>query len=622
MRKAVLGKRSYLGSLNAELLWVGAAAGALIFSLAPARGLPAPASSFRLACFSALAAALYGWLRALGASRIAGLGAIALLIWSPNSAYIVADSSDYKLASQLVVVLALAWFQLSRGQSRASHRTTWAALSLAVVAAFPWSRVFDGSIRLPNLSTLIEFIWAEALLPKPQSLVGALGIPVSIFLVGFALWRAYVSREIRPPERVVPFLGWLAGAFLMCAFSASGERRDPTWAFTLLVPAAALFGLALDFVLKQRRAKNLGPPRPGKRDAYLPALTGVRALAAYAVFFHHFPPPAWQNAGVWGWCYRFVLEGHVGVGMFYILSGFMITYRYYSRIQFTGRWIGQYLRNRFARIYPIYLLLTVATFQRPYPVTPFEFVIGLTMSKGFFDRYKFTGNGIPQAWSLTVEECFYLLAPLVFLFVRRRRYWIPLLGIPLMGVALVKLNIGYQTFFDNFQFMMMYTFFGRFFEFGLGIALALLFAKGWFRKQGALPLTYLGAIGCVAATTALAYVKSGESARTGLMFGDVKMSWYVIAYWVFPVLVTVFYAGLLSERTWLARGLGSHPTVLLGKSSYAFYLIHMGIIMDYVANWLTRDVWVAFVVLVVLAVMIHSYVEEPLNRLLRGRVSS
>ena len=107
-------------------------------------------------------------------------------------------------------------------------------------------------------------------------------------------------------------------------------------------------------------------PKPSSKQlnqiskAYLPALTGVRAVAAYLVFLHHFNP--FQSAGTAQLLHRIVLELHIGVAIFFVLSGFLITLRYSNSTQWTWRWWGTYLRNRFARIYPMYFLLTCAFF--------------------------------------------------------------------------------------------------------------------------------------------------------------------------------------------------------------------------------------------------------------------
>ena len=76
--------------------------------------------------------------------------------------------------------------------------------------------------------------------------------------------------------------------------------------------------------------------RTALSTTYLPALTGVRALAAYLVFLHHFNP--FQPQGVTQFLHRIVLEFHIGVPIFFVLSGFLITLRYYGTEQWNRRW--------------------------------------------------------------------------------------------------------------------------------------------------------------------------------------------------------------------------------------------------------------------------------------------
>jgi peptidoglycan/LPS O-acetylase OafA/YrhL len=141
-----------------------------------------------------------------------------------------------------------------------------------------------------------------------------------------------------------------------------------------------------------------------------PALTGVRALAAYLVFFHHFTP---DEKLVGPSIYRLLTEGHIGVTIFFVLSGFLITYRYSDSLSgWRGKDLYEYFKNRFARIYPLYFILLVVTFLSLSERDVVVWFLNLTLLKTFFEDYKFTGIG--PAWSLTVEETFYWSAPFLF----------------------------------------------------------------------------------------------------------------------------------------------------------------------------------------------------------------
>jgi peptidoglycan/LPS O-acetylase OafA/YrhL len=93
---------------------------------------------------------------------------------------------------------------------------------------------------------------------------------------------------------------------------------------------------------------------------YIPALTGVRAMAAFLVFISHFHYIFDEN--IPHFVQRFFQEFHIGVTIFFVLSGFLIAFRYYDNFSLSKDWFKQYLKNRVARIYPMYFLLTIGAF--------------------------------------------------------------------------------------------------------------------------------------------------------------------------------------------------------------------------------------------------------------------
>jgi peptidoglycan/LPS O-acetylase OafA/YrhL len=359
------------------------------------------------------------------------------------------------------------------------------------------------------------------------------------------------------------------------------------------------------------------PPAPPAARAYLPALTGVRAVAAYLVCLHHFNPFP-EGPGLGGFLRNLVLEFHVGVPVFFVLSGFLICLRYAGTEQWTRRWWGRYLRNRVARIYPMFFLLTTLSFVPAWlahePETGRLWLLNVSFLRGFFDDHKYTG--IPQGWTLTVEECFYLLAPVAFGLLRRwpRLLWLQPLALLALGCGLV-LALGpldYEGLFGNFRFMLLFTFFGRAVEFYAGIQLAL-----WYRRGQLRPLrwpglyTAAGLLLMAAAVLALVAVRGdypyGQEAPAGIAINNVAL----------PAGIVLLFAGLLTEATWLRGLLASAPLQLLGRSSYVFYLIHLGTVKSWLHDHVTADPLLQFGLLNVLAIGLYYLVEQPLNRLLR-----
>ncbi|WP_185816916.1 acyltransferase family protein [Hymenobacter metallilatus] len=359
------------------------------------------------------------------------------------------------------------------------------------------------------------------------------------------------------------------------------------------------------------------PLAASRAATYLPAFTGVRALAAYLVFLHHFNP--FQHSAALAPLAALVLEFHVGVPVFFVLSGFLITLRYGNAPLTQPRQWLRYLRNRFARIYPIYFLLTLITyavFWHRGIFYPTELVQSITLTQAFFDSTKYIG--IAQAWSLTVEECFYLCAPLAFWLLRKRLMplWAQPFGLLALGCLLVLVCAPFYTplqgLFGSWKFMLLFTFPGRCFEFYAGIQLALLYQRGQLRRfRFRATWTLLGLGLMLACVCGMVLIKGGYT------YGQEHPLGVVLNNVALPGGILLFFAGLLTEETMLRRLLSSELLQVLGKSSYVFYLIHMGVLHDWLAAHVSANTGILFLLLNLLAILLHYGVEEPVSRWLR-----
>lgn len=381
---------------------------------------------------------------------------------------------------------------------------------------------------------------------------------------------------------------------------------------------------------------------------YIPALTGVRALAAYLVFISHYSyifddvfPPIMQ---------RFFGEFHIGVSIFFVLSGFLITFRYYKNFHLTADWFKQYLKNRVARIYPMYSLLTICAFgyyfiTKDVTITHGQtnplwlLVLNITFLRGFF--YQFWDTGIAQGLSLTVEECFYFSAPIIFLIAKKynKFYLQPVvLTCFAIGMTLIFSHVNWYGFFGNFPFVMLFTFFGRCFEFFVGVQLARIILTKGFARTNKIVYTYLGFILIFLCVLVMAFqpIPKGWAAGVESPAGIITNNYFLC------IAVALFFYGLLTETTVLKKILATPFVELLGKSSYIFYLIHLGWVytliqtgFDGLNNWVFTlyDKWgvawhspfeydklnllYAFVLLNALAILLFKLIEEPLNHYIR-----
>jgi len=147
------------------------------------------------------------------------------------------------------------------------------------------------------------------------------------------------------------------------------------------------------------------------RIDHIPTLDGLRGIAVLLVLWWHLPE---QLFGPLNAALRFALQpGYLGVDIFFVLSGFLITRILLDekelRIPVTG-----FLLRRIARIFPAYyLLLLIIGFTEPD-------VRGYWWSFAYLSNFYFSFDQefspLRHTWSLAIEEHFYLIWPWVVVF--------------------------------------------------------------------------------------------------------------------------------------------------------------------------------------------------------------
>lgn len=320
-------------------------------------------------------------------------------------------------------------------------------------------------------------------------------------------------------------------------------------------------------------------------------LDGLRAVSIVLVLFAHSGDATWD-----------ALHGSLGVALFFIISGFLITTLLLREEDRTGGvslkafWI-----RRVFRIAPLYLLaLAVFTFAR----------LGLGLGEGEDDYASrliyfltFTNELAPDgtfghSWSLGVEEKFYFVWPLLAFaagVVSRHR-------VAAITALTVASCIGWAI--DHDSYLALYT------PIFLGCALALAMHDPrsfvWVRKLAA------PAIGLPLVAVAAAGVFVFE-ARGNVQFG---YGWAAV--WAFPA--------ILLGVPGVTRALSSKALVHIGTRSYAIYLFHplVGEVVDKLVDpgQGTGPAVVRILLLfsgsVVVAEVLYRVLERPL--IARGRV--
>lgn len=355
--------------------------------------------------------------------------------------------------------------------------------------------------------------------------------------------------------------------------------------------------------------KNLRP-----EPARFNALTGFRCLAACLVFVYH-NRKYWRNS-LPVEVIRLLNEFHIGVSLFFVLSGFLIAYTYGEKpLQSPGAY-WRYIGLRLARIMPLYwLILTCYYIDTPYSKGAFT-PLTYSLAHAFSNVHNL--DGLAQAWSLNVEMCFYGLAPLLCLLQRKHLLYLVAFLIALLvaawaiGYGWRQINGNPGKFFYPADFLLHSTFFGRSTEFLAGMLLAGAWKSGriTFLKQ----LSHKTLIGL--AGIFITCYTIGLFPKNIYQHGTDTLPGLLILLFILPVFTVITFAGLMEERTWMQRFFASRVMVFLGNASFAFYLVHISYVNLKIKSWVLlpdRN----FVLLWIVSMILYIAVEKPIYLLCR-----
>lgn len=314
---------------------------------------------------------------------------------------------------------------------------------------------------------------------------------------------------------------------------------------------------------------------------YLPQLDGLRTVAVLLVIGTH--------TGI-------VLGGYVGVDIFFVLSGYLITTILVEQHE-SGRWnVRAFYARRMRRLYPalvVMLLLTIPFDGLLIPGSNLHVALmvlaGATYTTDFTYIYDPGAvSGLTHLWSLAVEEQFYLMWPLALPLVLRCRRGV---------LALLMLTVGMLTWLLVGPSQTMLVLYGRGGVVLVGCLLALALRHRQFGTQPA-AFCVLGI--AVLMVTVRSQIAPGPSVLVALMSAG--------------LIASIIHGG------WVACALAWKPLVWLGQRSYGIYLWHVPILSLLTNNQFSngpRNRFVMFAVAVAgstgLAALSYRYVEMPIR---------
>ena len=352
------------------------------------------------------------------------------------------------------------------------------------------------------------------------------------------------------------------------------------------------------------------------RDSYIPAIDGLRAIAVLAVLVYHLDP-------------RLLPGGFVGVDIFFVISGYVVTRSLSGRVTegFGSFLVGFYAR-RIRRIIPALVVCLLVTVLLTVLFIP-QAWLSLTMNQvalaaffglsnfalvfyqdGYFSpRSEF--NPFVHTWSLAVEEQFYFVFPvLIYWWFRSQQQaianqrWTAQTQTWLMPLLAVLSLVFAALVADRHPDWAFYMLPARFWELAAGVMLFQWQQKGWVPAlSGArLKLVALSGLGLV--------VWSLFSANASAF----PYPWALA-----PVVGTclLLWAITTGSGSLLSQSLGHGLMVFGGKISYSLYLWHWPVFT--LMRWTVglHSAWamiVAVLVSLLLATASYALIETPTRR--------
>ncbi|MEZ4671190.1 MAG: acyltransferase [Anaerolineae bacterium] len=326
---------------------------------------------------------------------------------------------------------------------------------------------------------------------------------------------------------------------------------------------------------------------------FFPGLNGIRALAAFSVLLAHIDEYKWRfHLDLPPMAPKVLLNGINAVVMFFVLSGFLITYLLLVEIQKSGTVsVRKFYMRRALRIWPVYFLtvfigLVVVPlvvqwtqyqgFYPPTDVSPLQvglYLLLLPNAVGFFGP---AAVALQQLWSIGVEEQFYLVWP-VLTKLTAKRILVAIIGVIVVKLLLVEyqsaivVDQNYSQTYRNFIAFLNNLRFENMAVGGLGAW--ILFHRHWLLKMIFHPIVEKLALGFMLYN--VLFLNPPDDPRLNF--------WLTIPYIIFILNVSS------NPRSTLK--LENRLFDWLGRLSYGIYMYHLPIVYLVFLSFSFVNIW-------------------------------
>jgi len=318
------------------------------------------------------------------------------------------------------------------------------------------------------------------------------------------------------------------------------------------------------------------------KNYYRPEIDGIRAIAVLSVIFFH--------AGI-----NIFKGGFVGVDIFFVISGYLITTIILKDIEKGKFSISYFYQRRARRILPALIITVALTLPFTLLLLPPEdlqsFSKSIISSLTFWSNFQFSSESgyfetpgeykpLLHTWSLSIEEQFYIFYPLFFILLfklGKKFIFLVICAVSLLSLFFAQwsgnLNYGYPFFDEEFlfysksiwsEFMMP---FGRVWELALGAICAFLlnFKNNYFQtrldtENRVLIFNIFSFIGIILILFSFFYLSENFP--------------YPSFYSLIPVIGTALLILFCNKNTFIQKILSFKILVFIGLISYSAYLFH------------------------------------------------
>ena len=354
----------------------------------------------------------------------------------------------------------------------------------------------------------------------------------------------------------------------------------------------------------------------GKKRRYITGLDGIRAIAVIMVLAYHLKLALFKS-------------GFLGVTVFFILSGYLITGILISEVEEEGTIdLKNFWLRRIRRLVPAVMSMAVVIIFVSAVVNKIIFTKGckdfLASVLGFNNWWQifnkvsyFEAAGVPSpfthCWSLAIETQFYLIYPLILLgiykLVKSRGEGRAKRGLLFAGVTLLLALISVIlmiVLFDPQQdaSRVYYGTDTRAFSLLFGALLAIL----WEYRM--VPRRLSASVNMVLGSVSFAVLLVMTIAINGS-----SNFWYRGGQFVGTILTVLVIYTVSGRKTWLSRFLSNPVLKWIGDRSYSIYLWHYPIIL-LISKGIKASWWITLIEIVlsvVLAELSYRFIETPIR---------